>query len=56
MGESAPQGKGNINRFLFEKSLVMKYIVTVLITNTGALVEYTKASGRQQLKELGNKN
>lgn len=56
MGESEEQSEGNINRFLFEKSLVMKYIVTVLITNTGALVEYTKASGRQQLKELGNKN
>lgn len=56
MGESASQGKDNINRFLFEKSFVVKYIVFVLITNTGALVEYTKASGRQQFKELGNKN
>ena len=56
MGESDEQSEDNINRFLFEKSLVVKYIVSVLITNTGALVEYTKASGRQQFKELGNKN
>lgn len=56
MGEFESQDKNNINRFLFEKSLVVKYIVSVLITNTGALVEYTKASGRQQFKELGNKN
>ena len=56
VGKSAEQSKDNSNRFLFEKSLVAKYIQSVPQTDTGALVEYTKASGRQQLKELGNKN
>ena len=56
MGKLASQDKDNHNSFLFEKSLVTKHIVSVPQTDTGALVEYTKASGRQQLKELGNKN
>ena len=48
--------KSNINNSLFRKSFIAEHIVSVPQTDTGALVEYTKASGRQQFKELGNKN
>ena len=56
VGESKGKPAGNTDSFLFEKSLVEEHIVSVPQTDTGALVEYTKASGRQQFKELGNKN
>jgi hypothetical protein len=56
VGKSEPQGKGERDSSVFEKISVERYIFSVPQTDTGALVEYTKASGRQQLKELGNKN
>jgi len=56
VGESKSQDAGNTDRFLFEKNFVEEHIVSVPQTDTGALVENTKASGRQQFKELGNKN
>ena len=56
VGKFKGQPASNTDNFLFEKSLVEEYIVSVPQTDTGALVENTKASGRQQFKELGNKN
>ena len=56
VGKSKGKPAGNTDRFLFEKSLVEEHMISVPHTDTGALVENTKASGRQQFKELGNKN
>jgi hypothetical protein len=56
VGKFKGQPANNTDNFLFEKSLVEEHIVSVPQTDTGALVENTKASGRQQFKELGNKN
>ena len=56
MGESEEQSEDNMDSSASEKSLVEEHIVSVPQTDTGALVEYTKASGRQWFKELGNKN
>ena len=56
VGKSEPQGKGKRDSSAFEKISVEMHMFSVPQTDTGALVEYTKASGRQQLKELGNKN
>lgn len=56
MEKFEPQGKDERDSSVFEKISVEKHMFSVPQTDTGALVEYTKASGRQQLKELGNKN
>ncbi len=56
MGKSEEQSKGNMDNSASKKSLVEEHIVSVPQTDTGALVENTKASGRQWFKELGNKN
>ncbi len=55
-GKLKPKGAGNRDSFAFEKNLIEDHIFSVPQTDTGALVEYTKASGRQWFKELGNKN
>ena len=55
-GESKAKAAGNIDSFLFRKNFVEEHMISVPQTDTGALVENTKASGRQQFKELGNKN
>ncbi len=44
-GEVKPQGAAKRDSFAFEKSFVEEHIVSVPQTDTGALVEYTKASG-----------
>jgi hypothetical protein len=55
-GKSEEQSEGNMDSFASRKNLVGEHIVSVPQTDTGALVENTKASGRQRFKELGNKN
>ena len=56
MEKSKLKSEGERDSSVFEKISVEMHIFSVPQTDTGALVEYTKASGRQQLKELGNKN
>ena len=47
VGKFASQDKSNRDSSAFEKISVEKYMFSVPQTDTGALVEYTKASGRQ---------
>lgn len=56
VGKSKSKDAGNRDSSAFEKSLITEHMFSVPQTDTGALVEYTKASGRQWFKELGNKN
>ncbi len=42
-----PQGESNRDSLAFEKNFVERYMYSVPQTDTGALVEYTKASGPQ---------
>ena len=42
--------------FSFRKKFVVNVYISVPQTDTGGLVEYTKAIGRKWFKELGNKN
>jgi hypothetical protein len=43
-GESKPKGAGKRDSSAFEKNLIEEHMFTVPQTDTGALVEYTKAS------------
>ena len=45
VGELKPQGAGKRGSSAFRKNLIEKHICSVPQTDTGALVEYTKASG-----------
>ncbi len=53
---SPSESKGNTDSFAFKKNFVEEHVLSVPQTDTGALVENTKASGRQWFKELGNKS
>jgi hypothetical protein len=44
-GKVKPQGATNRDSFAFKKIFVEEHIFSVPQTDTGALVEYTKASG-----------
>ena len=54
--KSLIERKGDTDSSAFRKSLVVKHFFSVPQTDTGALVEYTKAIGSQWFKELGNKS